>query len=179
MTPERLMSVVEAHQTSIREGTDSLVALYCWRRQSGDDVAFASAVQDLVQRQFLEIIPGVDMRFRLTVQGFEQISKVTMVLAEDRPDPGHSLSWDGAYRQDAAGTPSEWVDALCNIFSILNATPERAFAADTLLRIWTIEGKNGGDLRVAIDQMISDGDLKAERAGRTAFRLTAQGASKR
>lgn len=178
MTPELLLSAVEAHQTSIREGTDSLVVLYRWRCMSGDDASFAAAVQQLVEQQLIEIMPGEDMRFRLTTQCFERISKVTTVLAEDRADFGGAVSWEAVPVSGTEATPEQLLGTLRDIFHVLNRGSDRAIAADTLLRIWTMEGKNGGDLRVAIDTMIADGDLKAERAGRTAFRLTAQGAAR-
>lgn len=70
---DRLLAAVERYPSSIREGTDSLVLLYGWRREGGDAAGFMAAVQTVVAERWVAILPGPDMRLRLTAAGFARL----------------------------------------------------------------------------------------------------------
>lgn len=181
-TADSLLTTIEAHPCTLREGADSLALLYKWRRDGGDGPGFMTAVQSLHAAGLVEILPGEDMRLRLTVAGFERLDAL---LPEDRladDTPGEAEDDEAAWRGPAAGggreaPAQELAGTLLQVFATLAVPAGHAVSADTLSKIWTIEGKRGGDLRTALDALAAAGALVIQRGERTVFMLTEIGAA--
>lgn len=179
---DQLLLSIEAFPSSIREGADSLALLYRWRRDGGDGPGFMSAVQSLHAQSLVEILPGADMRLRLSVEGFAHLAALLPVEAVEPPVQADSAADDTAWRGGAAGsreTPVQELTALLlGMFRTLAVPAGHAVSADTLAKIWTMEGKRGGDLRTALDALAAAGDLVIHRGERTVFVLTEAGAGR-
>jgi hypothetical protein len=103
-----LLRAVESHPASIREGADSLVLLYCWRREGGDPAGFMAAVEALVGQGLVAILPGPDMRLRLTAEGFQRLDAELPEAgepAEPMPVSEDEHVWQGSAATAARETP--------------------------------------------------------------------------
>lgn len=176
---QRLLSAIEEQPSSIREGADSLALLYAWKRGGGDGPGFGAAIQSLHDDGLIEILPGPDMRLRLTGEGF---SRLDALIPEEASELAPALDSDqSAWRGVLAATPempmTVVTETLLGVYRMLGATAGRPVSADTLLKIWTMDSKRGGDLRTALDTLAAAGELTIERGARTTFALTDKGAA--
>jgi len=180
---DTLLATIEAHPSTIREGADSLALLYKWKRDGGDGPGFMTAVQSLHDQQLVEIMPGADMRLRLTAAGFARLDAMLPVDVADAampPDedmPADSAAWKGGAAASRDAPAQELAVLLLEVFSTLGVPAGHAVSADTLSKIWTMEGKRGGDLRTALDALAANGALVIHRGERTVFMLTEIGAA--
>jgi len=181
-TADTLLTTIEAHPCTLREGVDSLALLYKWRRDGGDGPGFMTAIQSLHAAGLVEILPGEDMRLRLTIAGFERLDALLPEesLVGDAPSEaeGDETAWRGPAAGGGRDAPAqELASALLQVFATLAVPAGHAVSADTLSKIWTIEGKRGGDLRTALDALAAAGALVIQRGERTVFMLTEIGAT--
>lgn len=179
-TADHLLATIEAHPSTLREGVDSLALLYKWRRQGGDGTGFMAAIQSLHSDGLVEILPGEDMRLRLTVAGFERLDAL---LPEDNTESDvaadsdtDEAAWRGPATHVRETPEAELAGTLLQVFATLAVPVGHAVSADTLSKIWTMEGKRGGDLRTALDALAAAGALVIHRGERTMFALTESGA---
>lgn len=181
-TTDTLLTTIEAHPSTIREGADSMALLYKWKRDGGDGPGFMNAVQALYQDGLIEIMPGDDMRLRLTANGFARLDVLLPPepAAPEAPAESESQAANSVWRGGAAAsrdTPAqELAVLLLDVFSTLAVPAGHAVAADTLAKIWAMEGKRGGDLRTALDTLAANETLVIHRGDRTVFVLTESGA---
>lgn len=181
---DTLLKVVEAHTASVREGTDSLVVLYCWRKAGSDNASFAATLNRLVDEGWVELLPGPDMRLRLRPQAFaaldaEMPPPAPQAAAEDKEDEAAWSGLDAAAAKAAGGPPQERLRAqVRDIYRVLGMSEGRPVSAGTLAKIWALEKRRGADLRLALDLLTADGDLLVTRGARTTFALTPVGATR-
>ncbi len=179
---DSLLAAVERYPTSLREGSDSLVLLYWWRREGGEPAAFMAGVEALIAQRLVEVLPGPDMRLRLTDDGFRRLDALLPEESE-AADPAASSedenAWQGGAPRAARETPAgELVDSLLKVFAVLRAPAGHPLSAGSLSKIWAMERRRGGDLRVALDTLAATGDLAIQRGSRTTFALTESGAAR-
>ena len=179
---DRLMGLIEAHPSTVREGVDSLALLYQWKRDGGDGPGFMAAVQALHTQGWIEVLPGADLRVRLTAEGFSYLDVSLPPLPEAASaDAAEADADESAWRGGAAAARPTPVDdlarSLLGVFALLAVQVGHAVSADTLSRIWAMEGKRGGDLRTALDALAARGALTIHRGERTVFVLTDAGAA--
>ena len=173
-----LLAAIEAQPSSVREGTDSLVTLYGWRRDGGDPGGYMAAVQALVAEGLVAILPGPDMRLRLTAAGFAQLDAAQPEAATDEPIAAidDEAAWSGAVAGPGRETPvAELVAALRLVFVRLQLPAGHPVGAGSLSKIWAMERRRGGDLRIALDTLVAAGELQIARGARTTFALTEAG----
>lgn len=178
---DALLRAIESHPISIREGADSLALLYWWKREGGDAASFGAAIQSLHRDGLVQIMPGPDMRLRLTAEGFLQLDALLPdedANAEAAASESEESQWKGGAVPNRPVPLAETVALLVKIFATLAVPAGRAVSADTLSKIWTMEGKRGGDLRSALDAMAAQGELTVQRGERTVFLLTPAGAAR-
>lgn len=180
---DRLLAAIERYPVSIREGTDSLVLLYGWRREGGEAASFMAAVQTVVAERWAAILPGPDMRLRLTAEGFARLDARLPVEAEaDSALPAGADSdaaWSGPVSGAAPETPAEeLVAALRRVFAVLQKPAGHPVGAGSLSKIWIMERRRGGDLRIALDRLATAGELVIQRGARTTFALTEAGVAR-
>ncbi|MDP3857815.1 MAG: hypothetical protein Q8Q73_08655 [Stagnimonas sp.] len=176
-----LLRAVESHPASIREGADSLVVLYCWRRAGGDPAGFMVAVETLVGQRLVEILPGPDLRLRLTAEGFQRLDAELPDAGEPAPAPTSEDEhvWQGgAARAPRETPPAEVVDSLLRLFAVLRLPADHPIGAGSLAKIWAMERRRGGDLRIALDILAATGELRIQRGDRTQFTLTETGVAR-
>lgn len=65
--------------------------------------------------------------------------------------------------------------ALRQVFAVLQKPPGHPVGAGSLSKIWTMERRRGGDLRIALDTLAAAGELVIQRGARTTFALTEAG----
>lgn len=180
---DTLLATIEAHPSTIREGADSLALLYKWKRDGGDGPGFMSAVHSLHENKLVEIMPGADMRLRLTAAGFARLDAMLPVeaaaeaVAAEEDMPADSTAWKGGAAASRDAPAQELAVLLLDVFSTLGVPAGHAVSADTLAKIWAMEGKRGGDLRTALDALAANGALVIHRGERTVFVLTESGSA--
>ena len=176
---EHLLAAIEAHPSSVREGTDSLVTLYGWRRDGGDPADFMAAIQSLVAAGLVAILPGPDMRLRLTAAGFARLDAALPEVTAEEPAISaveDEAAWSGAVAGPVRETPAaELAAALRAVFVRLQLPAGHPVGAGSLSKIWAMERRRGGDLRIALDTLVAAGELQIARGARTTFALTEAG----
>lgn len=178
---DHLLAAIESHPTSVRDGADSLVLLYWWRREGGAPAAFMESVQALIAQRLVAILPGPDLRLRLTAEGFDRLDAQLPEESDSSEPPVGSEdenAWQGGAPRAARETPSgELVRQLLTVFATLQTPVGHPVGAGALSKIWTMERRRGGDLRVALDTLAATGELSIQRGARTTFALTEAGAA--
>lgn len=179
---DSLLAAVEGYPTSLREGSDSLVLLYWWRREGGEPADFMAGVQALLAKRLVEVLPGPDMRLRLTDDGFRRLDALLpeeSAAAEMPEGSEDENAWQGgAARAPRETPPGELVVTLLKMFAVLRTPAGHPVSAGSLSKIWAMERRRGGDLRVALDTLAATGDLSIQRGSRTTFALTESGAAR-
>lgn len=172
---DTLLTAVDRCINSVRQGADARVVHYWWRKHDGEDADFMSTVQAATGQRLIVVLPGEDMRLRLTAQGLAQCQPSPQAAAQaESAGDDDDQQWQAA----APGkdmTPADLQQRLDNIFRVMATTLARPISAASMARIWKIEGLRGADLRRALDQMIDSGELKARRASTTTFQLSEAG----
>ena len=175
-----LLAAIETCATGLRGGSDPLALLFCVKRAGGDDVQLAVGLGMLTAQGLIETLPGPEKRIKLTSAGFSRLEALVPLSVESGEDwlPGSWTSWQGNVPVSSDTPMEQLVGMMLEVFGTLSLAAGQPVSAGTLAKIWSLQGKRGGDLRLALDAMAANGDLMVSRGDRTFFALTTQGAAK-
>jgi len=178
-----ILQAIEQYPATLREGSDSLVVLYVWRRSGRPDQEFGAALRELLDGGLVDLMPGEDMRIRLTRAAFEWLDPqiaVPALAAQDDSGSGGDESesaWTSGDAPDGGVPMTRLREAVVDIYRVLDLPPGRHVAAGTLARIWKFDRRRGSDLRLVLDDLQASGHLSISRGRRTAFALNAEPSS--